>query len=194
MGKLTVIPGGKSAAQRFEALVLAHYDALYRVAYRFTRSSHDAEDLVQEVCVRAVPRLDELERLEQPRGWLMRVLYRLFVDLSRRYERRHVASLETLDAAAMPSAEHDAADGAAAAQRAERLDRAWQRLDKEQRALLALHDIEGYSLRELNELTGLKEGTLKSRLHRARARLGAFLQHEETASVALLAARSGGRP
>jgi|SRR5690606_17971069 len=192
MGKLTVISGSKAAAQRFETLVHAHYDALYRVAFRFTRSTHDAEDLVQEVCVRAFPRLAELERLEQPRGWLMRVLYRLFIDLSRRYERRHVASLESLDAAALPQAAENVADDAAAEQRAERLRRAWQRLDQEQRALLALHDIEGYSLRELNELTGLKEGTLKSRLHRARVRLGGYLQYEESTTVTMLSARRGG--
>jgi RNA polymerase sigma-70 factor (ECF subfamily) len=57
-----------------------------------------------------------------------------------------------------------------------RLDEAWRHLDEEQRALLALHDVEGYSLLELNELTGIKEGTLKSRLHRARVRLGKLLE------------------
>jgi RNA polymerase sigma-70 factor (ECF subfamily) len=43
---------------------------------------------------------------------------------------------------------------------------------------LALHDIEGFSLRELKDLTGLPEGTLKSRLHRTRARLGRLLSNE----------------
>ena len=45
-----------------------------------------------------------------------------------------------------------------------------------------MHDVEGYSLAEIRELTGLKDGTLKSRLHRARIRLGKLLQRE--ASVA----------
>ena len=84
-------------AERFAALVQPHYEVLYRTAYRLTRSMHDAEDLAQEVCVRAFPRLPELEKLEEPRGWLMRVMYRLFVDWSRRYERTHVASMETVD-------------------------------------------------------------------------------------------------
>jgi RNA polymerase sigma factor (sigma-70 family) len=82
--KLTLIEGRGSPETRFAALVQPHYDVLYRVAYRFTRSVHDAEDLAQEVCVRAYPRLAELEQLEQPRGWLLRVLYRLFVDSVRR--------------------------------------------------------------------------------------------------------------
>jgi DNA-directed RNA polymerase specialized sigma24 family protein len=41
-----------------------------------------------------------------------------------------------------------------------------------------MHDVEGYSLAELRDLTGLKDGTLKSRLHRARVRLGKLLQRE----------------
>jgi len=94
MGKPTVDPGGVSEQERFAALIRQHYQVLYRAAYRLTRSEVDAEDLVQEVCVRAYPRIDELERLEQPRGWLLRVLFRLFVDLRRRYERKNVRAID----------------------------------------------------------------------------------------------------
>jgi RNA polymerase sigma-70 factor (ECF subfamily) len=153
---------------------------MYRVAYRLTRSTHDAEDLAQEVCARAYTRLEELELLEQPRGWLLRVLYRLFVDSVRRYERKHVGSLSLADTDALVW------DGPTPIEEAERamnrrwLDNAWRHLDHQQQALLALHDIEGHSLAELMELTGLKEGTLKSRLHRARVRLGKLLQPHVT--------------
>ena len=90
--KLAVIPGGRSAAQRFETLVRPHYDVLYRTAYRLTRSIPDAEDLVQEVCVRAYPRLEVLADLDNPRGWLLCVMRRLFIDQTRRYERSRVES------------------------------------------------------------------------------------------------------
>jgi RNA polymerase sigma factor (sigma-70 family) len=116
MAKLTVIAGGKSAAERFETLVQPHYEVLYRTAYRLTRSTHDAEDLAQEVCVRAFPRLAELERLEQPRGWLLRVLYRAFVDSVRRYERTHLGSLETLEQDRLASDEPGPAELAEGAQ------------------------------------------------------------------------------
>lgn len=173
-------PVADSAKQRFAVIVEPHYEAMYRVAYRLTRSTHDAEDLAQEVCARAYTRLEELESLEQPRGWLLRVLYRLFVDSVRRYERKHVGSLSLDDTEAL------AWDGPTLLEEAERamkrrwLDNAWRHLDHEQRALLALHDIEGHTLAELMELTGLKEGTLKSRLHRARVRLGKLLQPHVT--------------
>jgi RNA polymerase sigma factor (sigma-70 family) len=179
---LTLIEGRGSPEARFAALVQPHYDLLYRVAYRFTRSVPDAEDLAQEVCVRAYPRLDELEQLEQPRGWLLRVLYRLFVDSVRRYERKHVSSIDDIDPDSLVCDRPSPVDEAERAFERQRLSRAWRHLNQEQRALLAMHDVEGYSLAELKELTGLKDGTLKSRLHRARVRLGKLLQHEAVRS------------
>jgi RNA polymerase sigma factor (sigma-70 family) len=179
----------RSDSDRFAELVEPHYPALYRVAYRLTRSTHDAEDLAQETCVRAFSRLDVLERLELPRGWLLRVLYRLFVDASRRYERKHVDSLDGFDDV-LVSEQPGPAEEADRALDRERLDIAWRYLDEEQQALLALHDIEGHSLAELREITGLKEGTLKSRLHRARVRLGKLLQGAAAASALAREGRS----
>jgi RNA polymerase sigma-70 factor (ECF subfamily) len=57
--------------------------------------------------------------------------------------------------------------------------------------LLALHDVEGHSLAEINEITGIKEGTLKSRLHRARVRLGKLLRREQAGNLTQL--RTGAR-
>jgi RNA polymerase sigma-70 factor (ECF subfamily) len=173
-----------SAVERFERLVQPHYEVLYRTAYRLTRSKHDAEDLAQEVCVRAFPRLGDLEKLEQPRGWLLKVMYRLFIDWSRRYEHTHVTSMEIVDVLAMESDEPGPLELTERAHEARHLDRAWVRLDRQQRALLALHDVEGHSLAEMNQITGIKEGTLKSRLHRARVRLGKLLKHEQTQNAA----------
>lgn len=181
-----------SAIERFAALVEPHYEVLYRAAYRLTRSTHDAEDLTQEVCVRAYPRLSQLERLEKPRAWLLRVMYRLFVDWTRRYERTHVESMETVDMEALESGEAGPAELVDLLLDGRHLDLAWQRLDREQRGLLALHDVEGYTLAELNQITGLKEGTLKSRLHRARVRLGKLLRREQEDSAARR--RAGAQP
>jgi RNA polymerase sigma factor (sigma-70 family) len=179
MARLTVIPGGREAAASFETFIRPHFDALYRRAYRLTLNAADAEDLVQDVCVRAYPRLAELLELDNPRAWLLRVLYRLFVDLTRHRKSSPFQSMSTIEEVESsrwmesdepgPEAQADSAMGEA------RLERAWQRLDKVQQALLVLHDIEGYTLAELMEMTGLPEGTLKSRLHRARIKLGKIL-------------------
>ena len=177
MGKPTVDPGGESEQERFAALIQLHYQVLYRAAYRLTRSEVDAEDLVQEVCVRAYPRLVEVERLEHPRGWLLRVLYRLFVDLRRRYERKNVRAIDENEE--FVSGEPGPPEEAERALDRWRIEDAWRHMNPEQRLLLVLHDVEGYSLAEIQSLTGLKEGTIKSRLHRARVRLGRLLQRDQ---------------
>jgi RNA polymerase sigma-70 factor (ECF subfamily) len=176
MGKPTVDHGGESESDRFAALIQQHYQALYRAAYRLMRSTTDAEDLVQEVCARAYPCLGEIEALEQPRAWLLRVQYRLYIDLRRRYERTHVRAIG--DNEEFSSDEPGPAEEADLALSRWRLEEAWRYLSKEQRLLLALHDVEGYTLSEIQSLTGFKEGTIKSRLHRARVRLGRLLQRE----------------
>jgi RNA polymerase sigma-70 factor (ECF subfamily) len=177
MGKPTVDPGGESEQERFAALIQLHYQVLYRAAYRLTRSEVDAEDLVQEVCVRAYPRLVEVERLEHPRGWLLRVLYRLFVDLRRRYERKNVRAIDENEE--FVSGEPSPPEEAERALDRWRIEDAWRHMNPEQRLLLVLHDVEGYSLAEIQSLTGLKEGTIKSRLHRARVRLGRLLRRDQ---------------
>jgi RNA polymerase sigma factor (sigma-70 family) len=176
MAKLSIVQGGPENAQRFERLVRPHYDMLYRVAYRFSGSQQDAEDLVQELCVRAFRNIDSLAELDNPRTWLLCVLRRLFIDQTRRYDRANVSSLESAPDNALANEAPGPLELADSALTVRRLGELWKRLGKEQRSLLALHDIEGYSLAELGDITGLKVGTIKSKLHRARVKLGRLMQ------------------
>jgi hypothetical protein len=63
---------GDSKRERFDTHVRPHFEALYATARRLTMSTHDAEDLVQEVCLKAFARLDELMRIDFPRAWLLK--------------------------------------------------------------------------------------------------------------------------
>jgi RNA polymerase sigma-70 factor (ECF subfamily) len=168
--------------QRFDALVHPHLDALYRTAYRFTGSSADAEDLVQDVLVKLYPRMDELERIERLRPWLLRVLHNQFVDSQRRHKRNPVALLrehsgeghdEGLDR--FPDNEGGPEEQALRQADSRRLEEALAGLWREHRAVVALHDMEGYTLAEISETLEVPVGTLKSRLHRARAHLRRML-------------------
>jgi RNA polymerase sigma-70 factor (ECF subfamily) len=161
----------------FEQLVRPHFDALYRAAFRLARNREDAEDLVQESCLRAFSHLVDLERSVSPRAWLLRIQYRLFVDAHRRRRRSPVANADGRgDPAASTPSDQPGVDAIAdgIASRAD-LESAWQRLDKAQRALLALH-AEGYSLTELEVITGATKNALSARLHRARSRLAKLLR------------------
>lgn len=176
-----------SAAADFERLLRPHVAVLYRYAYRWTAAQDRAEDLVQEVLTRVYPRCAELERLDQVRPWLLRVMYRIFVDQLRRERRSPVISAsevftagdeeeDDFDCAVAP--EPGPAEEAERALTQRRLLAAWERLADDHRVVLSLHDIEGYSLTELAPLLDVPVGTLKSRLHRARARLRELLAVE----------------
>jgi RNA polymerase sigma factor (sigma-70 family) len=172
----------KQALRRFEAIIRPHFDALHRAAMRLTRSREDAEDLVQDVVLRALPEIDRLAALEAPRAWLLRVQYRIFVDGFRRRARAPLADNVDGDdgdraVSDAPSPEELVDDHL----RARQLARVWPRLDRRQRALLAMH-AEGYTLAELEQITGLSRNALGVRLHRARARLARLIRNE-TASV-----------
>jgi RNA polymerase sigma-70 factor (ECF subfamily) len=158
----------------FRDLVAPHLAALFRSAYRLTGNRADAEDVVQEVCVRAYAHLPTLRALEQPRGWLFKIAYRVFVDGVRRRARSPVrATAEDFDATRCSDA--PSPDESLEGELAERrLLAALARLDTEQRALLALQ-VEGYSLLELQVITSLSTDVLKARLYRARVRLGKLL-------------------
>ena len=176
MAKLSLIPGSGGYHRQFESLVRSNYDTLYRVAYRFTRSEQDAEDLVQETLARAFRNIEKVIGLDNPRTWLLCVERRLFIDQTRRHDWHSVSPLEEAHERAMSSSEPGPAEATEAEMIAQRIEKSWRKLGKEESSLLALHDIEGYSLSELQEITGLKIGTLKSRLHRARVKLGRLLR------------------
>jgi RNA polymerase sigma factor (sigma-70 family) len=173
-------------AERFEAIVRPEFDALYRAAMRLTRCREDAEDLVQDVLLRAYPELDRLATLESPRGWLLRVQYRIFVDEFRRKARAPFAPTSVAVNADLSASEQPGLEELTeAAQRRRQLARVWTELDRQQRALLALH-AEGYSLAELETFTGLSRNAISVRLHRARARLAKLIRNDSTGGLQLV--------
>ena len=167
----------RARQKRFDELLRTHFDAMYAAAQRLTLSPADAEDLVQDVCIRAYECFDELERMDYPRAWLLKVTYNKFIDGRRSAKRTPVDLAETGAESVDPdSISHwlpeDEVDREI---RIVRILTAMKRLDSEQAALVALRDIEGLSIAELEQLTGKPAGTIKTQLHRTRARLGRLL-------------------
>jgi RNA polymerase sigma factor (sigma-70 family) len=177
----------RHARTEFERLVSPHLDYLYKLAYRFTGTADRADDLIQDLLVRLYPRHQELVQIEKLRPWLVRVMYRQFIDQTRRDARSpHVPIADSglgTDGDGDPYAE--IADSAPSPELEfelnldrEQLILAWEKLSPEHKALLALYEIEGYTLSELETMLEVTRGTLKSRLHRARAHLVRLLQTE----------------
>ncbi len=161
-----------------------HVDRLYRLAWRLTGQKAEAEDLFQELLIKAFGKLDDLVHIDEPGSWLSRMMYNQFIDERRRYARRRLHTVEegemTGDGiAGLPGGESPAREQ----ERLERmlqLDAALAELSDEHRTIVLLHDTEGYKLLEIQELMDIPVGTVKSRLHRARARLREILTADGT--------------
>jgi RNA polymerase sigma-70 factor (ECF subfamily) len=177
---------GTSAAAQFDGLMREHVPALYRSAFRWTGAVDRAEDLVQDLLVRLYPKLDELRQVDKVRPWVMRVMYRIFIDELRR-ERNSPLQFgpDPADADSAGDEDYEFADPTGGPPELveqqitqQRIAAAWTLLGEEHRVVLSMHDIEGYSLVELAAIMEVPLGTLKSRLHRARARLRELLATE----------------
>jgi len=172
---------GQTEHEQFETLLQPHLQQLYKLAYRFTGQRADAEDLVQDVVVKLYPRLSEMQKIEKLGPWLARVLYRHFVD-KLRSKQRSPLHLVSEDETALEEHRDETPDPAGSAEASllqGRLQQALSQLNEDQRALMILHDVEGYTLNEIHTMHDVSIGTLKSRLNRARARLRELLKNME---------------
>lgn len=164
-------------ADRFEILLKPFIPFLYQLAWRFTGTQADAEDLVQDLLSKLYPRQQELEKIENLRPWLARVLYRQYVDRLRMQTRTPV---DLADTGSDPDEELDIPvpiqPDQEQTQLIAQIERLLPRLNDDQRLLLILHDVEGYTLNEIQSMTDTPTGTLKSRLNRARKKLRELME------------------
>lgn len=161
-------------AQRFDAQIRPHLGNLHRYAARLTGQTDDAEDLVQELLLSLYRKDIDLDRLDNAGTWLLKSLYHQFIDFTRKQQRN--PSLPNAESAenvidALPDEHQQAEQLAERAALQRHIQAALASLNPEQRALVVLHDMEGFALSELVPVLDVPLGTLKSRLHRARQTL-----------------------
>jgi RNA polymerase sigma-70 factor (ECF subfamily) len=163
-----------SAQARFEAVVLPHLDAAYTLARYLMRNAQDAEDVVQDACLRALKYFDGFrgEERTSARAWLLTIVR----NTANTWHKRHRADALTTEfdeTAHSDSVANDHVDAR------ETLGRALARLAPEFREVIVLRELQGLSYKEISDVAGVPVGTVMSRLARARARLQAALREEE---------------
>lgn len=159
--------GGSDDA--FAMLVRRHQRRAYAIVRAIVMSHEDAEDALQEGFLRAHRALDRF-RPDQPFGsWLYRIMANAALDLVRRRKVRHAEELP--ETVAMPFR-----DPAESRELRDRLQQALGRLGDRQRAVIVMHDVEGFTHGEIGRTLGIPEGTARSDLHHARATLRRLLQ------------------
>jgi RNA polymerase sigma-70 factor (ECF subfamily) len=172
--------GGAWVPPTWDAIVREHSARVYRLAYRLTGNRHDAEDLTQETFVRVFRSLSSYTP-GTFEGWLHRITTNLFLDQVRRKQRIRMEAMGDDDGLypARPDAQPER--GYEHANLDHDVQRALDALSPEYRAAVVLCDLEGLSYEEIAVTLGIKLGTVRSRIHRARSQLRAALPHRDPA-------------
>ncbi len=153
--------------QRYEKLVTAHSDWLYRYAYWIAGNRHEAEDLVQETFLRAWRFLDSLQQDGAAKSWLTTILRR---ENARKYERKRLEYSDT-EVNALPDQETELDTRPETIA----LRVALKELPAKYRDPLILQVLGGFNLKDIARQFNLPCNTAATRLHRARCKLRAQL-------------------
>jgi len=161
----------------FRELMETHRDRVFNITYRMLGNRHEAEDVAQEVFITVFKTIDSFREESKFSTWLYRVTVNHCKNRIKYLARRHDRDRDELDETSQQ--QNGAVTGAPvrakhpdkaleSAQMEKLLQEAIASLDDDQRAVVILRDVEDLSIEEICEITGLPDGTVKSRLHRAR--------------------------
>ncbi|HJZ95391.1 MAG TPA: sigma-70 family RNA polymerase sigma factor [Candidatus Solibacter sp.] len=200
---MDAIPGGRSLTEHsveqtlvsrcldgdeaaWEELVRQHTRQVYGICFRFTNSGQEAQDLTQEVFLRVFRTIKTFRSTEGSfNTWLARVTRNLLIDHYRRTRQERVTDsieeqlpmLEEEGAAASARPDHAVAGREAS----EILQLTLQRLSPDLREAVILRDLQEMEYREIAQVLGIPEGTVKSRINRGRAELARLLRKQKLA-------------
>lgn len=153
-------------------LVETYADTILRVSYTYLHSTQDAEDICQDVLLKALNRAERFESAEHERAWIIRVTINAAKDLLRRQSGRATVALDDI---AEPVAPTRATERELAA-RAEGILERVMALPLEYREAIYLHYYEGYSIKQIAAIVHASESAVATRLSRGRSKLRPALE------------------
>lgn len=182
------LPDTPDKVERFEKQILVYLDELYRAAVRLSNQFCDAEDLVQETCLRAFKSLDQLRHPAAAKVWLFSILRSVYLRQEERRLSSGVAvSLDDIAASFLSRGEApqecDRRFVPPQQVRREEIREALLKLPVVYREAVVLAHVVGCSYREMAQILGLPVGTVMSRLFRGRRMLRTFLRDSPSPSV-----------
>ena len=170
----------------FAEIVLHRQKKVFNIAYRMLGNSEEAKDLAQEVFISVYESIKDLKEEIKFDAWLTQITLNHCRNRWKYLKRRQYFNSESLDDpietedGSVPRAIYDPSDNPEVLLEKKMIQQWIQRgllkLKEDQRELLVLRDLQGYSYEEMGETLGLPEGTIKSKLHRARMDLKEVLE------------------
>ena len=167
---------------RFAADAMQYTSQLYSAALRYTKNSHDAQDLVQDTYAKAFTSFHQFEPGTNLKAWLYRILTTTFINTYRKDQRRpQISDGELEDWQIFEASSHTSDQGKSAEDEVLEnmpegdIKKALGEIPEEFRLAVFYADVEGYSYKEIAEILGIPSGTVMSRLHRGRKLLRELL-------------------
>jgi RNA polymerase sigma-70 factor (ECF subfamily) len=175
---------------QFKTLVRRYQTRIYSVAVRILGNSDEAEEVVQDTFVRVHQNIDKFRNEASFSAWVFRIAHNQCVDLLRTKRRKRGFQLLSFDPQST-AAEEESGESPVVSQLADPTPGPEQKVDmteqehiiasslsklpENQREVLVLHDIEGFSYQEISEIVGASIGTVRSLLHYGRLKLRELL-------------------
>ena len=176
-GGLTLVGKDQEEKLIIEEILIKHLDSMYSTALRLTKNKEKAEDLVQDVCLRAFRYFDQLRSNNKPKAWLFKILMNTFINKYRKRIKEppliEIELSESLLESASALYRHNSNPEEILIKSSldEEIKEALDNLHVDLRVVLWLSDVEGFTYEEIKEILRCPIGTIASRLYRARSLL-----------------------
>lgn len=174
--------------EAFNVLVRKHDKKVFNVCFRILGNRHEAEDVAQEVFITVYRAINSFRGDSAFSTWIHRVAVNNCKNRLKYLKRRRYFKTESMDGT-IDTGEGEVAkefgdteglspeDSLGAGQMGDEIQQAIDDLDEEYKSVIVMRDVQGFSYEEISEMLELKEGTVKSRIHRARLELKEKLEH-----------------
>lgn len=168
----------KGNLSAYNELVRRYQTRIYSLAYNMTSSKEDAEDMVQDVFVKAYSSLKNFRGTSSFYTWIYRIAINRTINFLKKRKKKQAVSLNDMDegverdpAYVELSARESPVRDISLSELQEKLNKALLTLSEKHRTVVVLHDIQGMPHDEIAQMTGCSEGTVRSRLFYARQQL-----------------------
>ncbi|MBP3428419.1 MAG: RNA polymerase sigma factor [Clostridia bacterium] len=172
----------RGSAAAFESLMGEYEKKIYGLCLRMMGNVHDGEDAAQEAMIRIWQKIGQCRDVQALSTWIYRVTASACTDAIRKRAKKSASSLEIMredgfdPADSAPTPEQAAQD----AERSEALTRAIAKVPPEMRSVFLLRDVHALSVEQTAKALGITQGTVKSRLFRARERIARAMRESGT--------------
>jgi RNA polymerase sigma-70 factor (ECF subfamily) len=167
MSEILLARARKGDKDAFGQLIYPYERLLYNIAYKYMGNVEDASDTVQEAMLKIYLNIKSCGSFGSFKAWSAKITVNTSLDALRKRARASAGTLEEHQAPETDEPEHTVIHK----EEVRRVKNAINALREDQRTLIILRDLEGFSYEELAEATGAALGTVKSRLSRARQAL-----------------------